>query len=111
MAARRSVASGRRLAAACAAQARVLLLRPRLAGLGQPVLGVPAAIWDTLDDAVRWAVNRRWLDEGIALTEDVILAVPRGRVPQDSTTAMEIDYLLSKGYRFMSDTVMIASGK
>lgn len=55
-------------------------------------------LWKSLSQAERWALNQKWLDTVIKAGDEVILATPK--FAPDSMTAREVNYLLSKGYRW-----------
>jgi len=63
--------------------------------------------WDALSDAERWALNQKFLDDVIVAGDDVMLATRADLIRAGSYTEMELDYLLSHGYRLTDDAWML----
>ncbi len=68
------------------------------------VLNDPPEVWNSLTRAQQWARNKDFLDQSIAAGHRFRLATPfaEGRqLPADKFYKMELDYLLSQGYRLV----------
>jgi hypothetical protein len=68
------------------------------------VLNDPPEIWNNLTRAQQWARNKSFLDQAIAAGHRFRLATPFAegiRLPSDKFYRMELDYLLSQGYKLV----------
>jgi hypothetical protein len=72
--------------------------------LGSRRFSVPKETWERMTPDERWAANQRFLDRAIARQDEFVLATPvTPAIPLRSSYRRELEYLLSKGYRFSSD--------
>lgn len=87
---------------------------PEYLQLGQDmtasVFTIPQDIWDRLDDAERWMLNRAFLDDAISQSARFVLATPPERIRSGSFLERELAYLFTMGYnaqRFGDDWEMV----
>ena len=73
-------------------------------------LDIQMAEWNKLDEAAKWALNRKFLDDAIARGDDFVLATPLDKVRKGSGFENELDYLYSKGYKPSSDGTRLIKG-
>jgi hypothetical protein len=60
---------------------------------------VDTDVWESWDDARRWAVNQAFLDNAIASDAIFLLATPPNEAREGSCYARELDYLKLRGYK------------
>jgi RHS repeat-associated protein len=68
------------------------------------VLNDPPEVWNNLTRSEQWARNKNFLDQGIAAGHRFRLATSFAegiRLPTDKFYKMELDYLLSQGYKLV----------
>ncbi len=68
------------------------------------VLNDPPDIWNSLTKAQQWARNKDFLDQAIEAGHRFHLATPFAEgivLPSDKFYRMELDYLLSQGYKLV----------
>jgi RHS repeat-associated protein len=74
------------------------------AEMGWKFFDIGKAAWEALgDDVARWAVNSKWLDEGIKEGAEFVLAEKRELISATSWLRKEVDYLLAHGYEWASN--------
>jgi hypothetical protein len=70
---------------------------------GAKYFSIPTALWNKLGSVKGWALNRKFLDRGIRLGDEFILATPIATMRKKSAYRDEIVYLLQHGYDFNWD--------
>jgi hypothetical protein len=68
------------------------------AQLGGKVFNIPKYEWDAMHLAQRWALNREYLDNAIAVNDQIWLTTAPEKVPLGSTLEKELKYLASHGW-------------
>ncbi len=68
--------------------------------LGGKVFNVPAKIWNAMSETAQWAANQKFLDRGIKEGAEFILSTLRSEIRRGSTLEKEVNYLMSKGYKW-----------
>ncbi len=76
--------------------------------LGATTFSVPSSVWETLDDAARWALNKAFLDAAVANGSGIILGSDARAALADPDLAgsffvRELNYLMSLGYTISQD--------
>jgi hypothetical protein len=71
--------------------------------LGAKRFNIPPNIASEMSEAQMWAANVKFLDRSIARGDTFILASPTEGLKATSGYAKELDYILSKGYRYSID--------
>jgi hypothetical protein len=66
-------------------------------------LSFPEGVWDKLNDAQRWAVNRQFLDDAIARGDSFRLASLPEKATADTFFLREFDYLVEHGYKIVGE--------
>ena len=59
-------------------------------------LNIPSDEWNKMDDATRWAANRKFLDDAIAHGDEIVLSSELHH--SGSWFERELEYMASKGY-------------
>ena len=68
--------------------------------LGTKPFSVPDRIWAAMTDTEKWAANKKSLDRAISKGSEFVLATPINKVKPRSFLRKEIDYLMSRGYKY-----------
>jgi hypothetical protein len=71
--------------------------------LGANYFNIPTKVWNSMDEGQQWLANRTFLDQAIARGDEFILATSRATAKAGSWYALELEYLMYRGYRFAKD--------
>lgn len=71
--------------------------------LGSKPFSIPDNIWSKMTSLKQWAANQKFLDRAIARGSEFNLATPIDKVRPGSFLQKVIEYLMSQGYKLISD--------
>ena len=96
---------------AATAAARVLGHHPQYLqvaeAIGAKAFNIPTDVWEGMSVAERWGANQKFLDRGIREGAEFVMATQRADIRAGSQTALEVGYLLNKGYKWAENSMSL----